>query len=187
LATEQYDDVIKTRSESRRQERIEELETLLELNATMPGIKPETWAGGKSPKTMTSLMNMLRKNDYVTRERLALAAGIEDKSVDVYMVYVRKFLKQHDIELQTVWGDGYSLSNKDRKKLNQIAAGLTDQTDQTEITTSDEPYPYINVAAEEREEARREVETIKRRLEKIKALKKHVDFSRRMIQRIRNR
>lgn len=103
-------------------ERVEELETLLELNETVPNLYelPVRYTKGKYAKSTTAIVNMLLKRNFVNHDVMALALGCEGKSVDVFMVGARKFLKAHGITIRTIWGEGWSITGADKMRLREI-------------------------------------------------------------------
>lgn len=97
-------------------DRIEELEGLLGLRqaAGIPGL--------------TAMQNRMAgcftKRRFVTKNFLMIAMWGGDsehvdarKSVDVWIFRVRLLLRTHDIEIRTIWGEGYAISADDQRRI----------------------------------------------------------------------
>lgn len=102
--------------------RIRELEDALGVNYPAP------LSFGLTPK-QARVLGVLMKRNVATKETIvaALYGHIScdreipgQKIVDVFICHMRKKLATFGIQIKTVWGDGYALSNGDKEKINHI-------------------------------------------------------------------
>lgn len=76
--------------------------------------------------TEAKLLLLLLQNHALDKNRDDMAAN----TVDVHVFHIRKRLQPYGIEIITIWGFGYQLSARDRKKamsiiLQRVAAGTS--------------------------------------------------------------
>jgi hypothetical protein len=64
----------------------------------------------------------LLQRDYVNKSAVA---GMEAKTVDVHIHYMRARLKPHRIAIQTIWGVGYRLEAADRRRAMDLILQAT--------------------------------------------------------------
>jgi hypothetical protein len=76
---------------------------------------------GLSPVGTGLFLDLLQR-DYVNKSAVA---GMEAKTVDVHIHYMRARLKPHRIAIQTVWGVGYRLEAVDRRRAMDLILQAT--------------------------------------------------------------
>ena len=76
---------------------------------------------GLSPVGTGLFLDLLQR-EYVDKSAVA---GMEAKTVDVHIHYMRARLKPHRIAIQTIWGVGYRLEAADRRRAMDLILQAT--------------------------------------------------------------
>jgi hypothetical protein len=98
------------------QRRIEELEILLEINDPLP----LRYSKIICAKQTAIIVNMLLKRQFLSLDAFVLALGTNERTAHSYLCHARKWLRNFGIEIETVWGEGWSIVQADKRKLKKI-------------------------------------------------------------------
>lgn len=107
----------------RLRDRVEELESMLEINEPLPA-----WVYTKIKhhrRCVGLVLNLLLANKMVSYDKIGIVLSKDGKqltrsTIDVYSHRARKFLRECGIEMRNVWGEGYYLLDDDRTKLREL-------------------------------------------------------------------
>jgi two-component system cell cycle response regulator CtrA len=100
-------------------DRVEELEQILGMK------NDQLYVLGLS-FTPTKLLGLILHRKRVSRDQamVALYDGCndrpDDRVIDVYMCHIRKALKPHDIQIETLWSVGWSMTEGNKQRLREL-------------------------------------------------------------------
>jgi hypothetical protein len=108
--------------------RVDELEELCGLRETIPPSVIENYRRRDgtvciSARRLTVILQLLLKREMVSVQAILLAIGGDrtgDTVVGVMLVAVRRFLRDHSINLKNHRGEGWSLPADDKRKLREL-------------------------------------------------------------------
>jgi hypothetical protein len=105
----------------RLKQRIEDLETLLEIGKEKLPVILGPDARSRSRSSLIAELLLTRK--FVSKDAVMLVLGAGDRDDNLSAVYIcrlRSYLSQYDIKIQTVWNKGWFMKSEDKAKLRAI-------------------------------------------------------------------